>query len=57
MDFGSVLSLIEGGGAAAQVATAFLIYLTNRTLRDQGKRIARIERHIWPQVFGEDPPD
>lgn len=57
MDFGSVLSLIEGGGAAAQVATAFLIYLTNRTLRDQGKRIARIERHIWPHVFGEDPPD
>lgn len=57
MEFASLLEVVQGGGAAAQVATVAILLFMRRDSREQAKRLKRIERHIWPEVFGQDPPD
>lgn len=57
MEFAGLLEVVQGGGAAAQVATVAILLFMRRDSREQAKRLKRIERHIWPEVFGQDPPD
>lgn len=52
MEWGALIQAVMGGGAAAQVATVALLLAIRRDLRQTQKRVDRIERHIWPGVFG-----
>lgn len=46
------MKLITGGGSLAQVAAAVWLFLLHKDFKSQNKRLDRIERFLWPDVFG-----
>ena len=47
--------VLQGGGTAAGVATVAILLNIRKDFRRVNRRVARLERHIWPDVFGDDP--
>jgi hypothetical protein len=50
----TMMEMILGGGATANVAIFFVLRSIKKDNRQTQRRVKRIERHIWPEVFGED---
>ena len=46
--------LLQGGGTAAGVATVAILLNIRSDNRRMNRRMHRVERYIWPEVFGED---
>ncbi len=47
--------VLQGGGTAAGVATFAVLVSIRKDFRRVNRRVTRLERHIWPDVFGDDP--
>ncbi|WP_157933822.1 hypothetical protein [Alloalcanivorax mobilis] len=54
MDVGALLQAVLGGGAAAQVATVAILLSIRKENKEANRRISRLERGVWPDVFGRD---
>jgi len=50
----SLMEIILGGGATANVAILGVLLSIKKDNRQTRQRVRRIERHIWPEVFGRD---
>jgi len=49
-----LLQMISGVGEAAQIATFAVLVMMRKDNRQTQQRVKRIEKHLWPAVFGSD---
>ena len=47
--------VLQGGGTAAGAATVAILLNIRKDFKRVNRRVSRLERHIWPEVFGDDP--
>lgn len=50
----TMMEMILGGGATANVAILGVLLSIKKDNRQTRQRVKRIERHLWPAVFGAD---
>lgn len=49
-----LMQMVSGVGEAAQIATFAVLVMMRKDNRQTQLRVKRIERHLWPAVFGAD---
>lgn len=49
-----LMQVVSGAGEAAQIATVAILWMMRKDNRQTRQRVKRIERHLWPAVFGAD---